>query len=141
MDIETLVWSIAASLPHPYAYKNGLTKSVLTCSLTNLLQSSSQSSRSVWNSIFSAPVYHSTCVAVDGELLAVKGISEQHKTTSVVCKYNPITDSWDLISNIPTARSVCLVAVLPANEMMVLGGGTDGVVYTDCVEIVNIQFL
>ena len=120
MDIQTLVWSTAASLPHPYSHasaaicgdqlymlgginKDGRTKSVLTCSLTSLLQSRGQrSSRSVWNSISSAPAYHSTCVAVDGELLAVGGEDEQHKATSAVCKYVPTSDSWQLISNMPT---------------------------------------
>ena len=107
---------------------DGRTTSVLTCSLTNLLQSSSQtSSHSVWNSISDALVYRSTCVAVDGELLAVGGENRRYKTTSAVCKYNPTADSWDLISNMPTARRDCLVAVLPSDEMMVVGGLCDTV--------------
>ena len=140
MDIQTLVWSTAASLPHPYSSasaaicgdqlymlggsnRDGSTKSVLTCSLTSLIQSRSEtSSHLVWNSISDAPVYHSTCVAVDGELLVVGGWGEQFTATSVVCKYEPTTDSWLHISNMPTGRSRCLVAILPTNEMMVVGG-------------------
>ena len=144
MDIETLVWSTAASLPHPYTSasaaicgghlymlggvdKDGRTKSVLTCSLTNLLQSSSQtSSHSVWNSVSDVPVYQSTCVAVNRELLAVGGWDRNPypMDTSAVYMYNPTTDSWDIISNMPSgsARHDCLVAVLPTNEMMVVGG-------------------
>ena len=35
----------------------------------------------------------------------------------------PISDKvpWDLITNMPTARYDCLVAVLPTKEMMVVG--------------------
>ena len=151
IDIETLVWSTAASLPHPYSSasaaicgdqlymlggaKDGYTKSVLTCSLTNLLQSHRShsvwkkffevpvtSSHSVWKRISDAPVYRSTCVAVDGELLAVGGENEREKATSAVYKYEPATDSWLHISNMPTGRYHCLVAVLPTNEMIVVGG-------------------
>ena len=139
LDIQALVWSTAASLPHPYSWasaticedqlymlggfdKDG-TKSVLTCSLTKLLRSCSEiSPSSVWQRIADVPVYRSTCAAVNGELLAVGGVDTKDKTTSAVHKYNRTTDSWDIISNMPTARYRCLVVVLPTNEVMVVGG-------------------
>ena len=143
MDIQTLVWSTAASLPHPYSSvsaaicgdqlymlggydKGSRTKSVLTCSLTSLLQSHSEtSSHSVWKRVSDVPVYRSTCVAVDGELLAVGGEGLLNfMTTSAVYKYEPTSNSWDLISNMLTSRYHCLVAVLPTSEMMVVGGST-----------------
>ena len=89
MDTKTRVWSIVASLPHPYSRASGTIcgdqlymlggnddkgkmKSVLTCSLTELLQSSSSSSSSIlWHRVADAPAYWSTCAAVNGELLAV----------------------------------------------------------------------
>ena len=156
MDIQTLVWSTAASLPHPYSSalaaicgdqlymlggddNDGRTKSVLTCSLTSLLRSRCDtSSHSVWNSISDAPAYWSTCVAVDGKLLAVGGQDEQHKATSAVYKYDPTADSWMLISNMPTARYNPLVAVLPTNALMVVGGLTTELSSTNKVEIANI---
>ena len=144
MNIETLVWSTAASLPHPYSWasaticgdhlymlggldKNGDgIKSVLTCSVTELLQSRSETlSDSVWHRITDVPMYCSTCAAVNGELVAVGGQdAEGMMIISSVYKYNTTTDSWDIISNMPTARSFSLVAVLPTNEMMVVGGFT-----------------
>ena len=157
MDIQTLVWSTAASLPYPYSKasaticgdrlymlggfdKNGPSKSVLTCSLTELLQSCSEASPDpVWHRIADVPVYHSTCAAVNGELVAVGGEDAKHGITSAVHKYNPTTDSWDIISNMPTARYCCLVAVFPTDEMMVVGGYTSTNIYssTDKVEIAN----
>ena len=148
MDIQTLVWSTSASLPYPYTWasaticgdqlymlggfnkKGDNTKSVLTCSLTKLLHSSSNSS--MWYRITDVPVYHCTCAVVNGELVAVGGEDAESKTTSAIHKYNPASDSWDIISNMPTARAYCLVAVLPPKEVMVLGG------YTDKVEIASI---
>ena len=155
MDTKTLVWSTVASLPHPYCLASatifgdhlymlggvddkGKTKSVLTCSLTELLQSSSSSS-SVWHRVADAPAYLSTCAAVNGQLLAVGGCEEGHKVTAAIHKYNPTTNSWDHISNMPTARDYCLVAVLPTNEMMAVGGRISYMLNTDKVDIASIN--
>ena len=141
MYTKSLVWLTVASLPHPYCIASGTicgdrlymlggwddkgsTKAVLTCSLTELLRSSSSSS-SIWHRVTDAPAYHSTCVAVNGELLAVGGCDEDKKPTTAIHKYNPTTNSWDLISNMLIARYECLVAVLPNNELMVVGGTND----------------
>ena len=152
MDTKTLVWSTLASLPHPFAsgmtcgdqlYMLGelddkvITKSVLTCSLTELLQSSSSSSPSVWHRVADAPAYCSTCAAVNGELLAVGGCDKDFKPTSAIHQYNPTTNSWDLISNMPTARYRSLVAVLPTSEMLVVGGMIDQR-HHDIAEVANI---
>ena len=136
MDTKSLVWSTVASLPHPYKRTSATicgdqlymlggfddkyaTKSMLTCSLTELLRSSSSS---IWNRVADAPAYLSASVAVNGELLVVGGRDRRRNCTSAIHMYNPTTDSWDLISNMPTARWLSLVAVLPNNEMMVVGG-------------------
>ena len=146
MDTRALVWSTVASLPQPYYFASvtisrdqlymlggwddkGKTKSVLTCSLTELLQSSSSSS-SIWHRVADAPAYWSTCAAVNGELLAVGGCDKDVKPSSAIHKYNPSTNSWDLISNMPTARWYSLVAVLPTNEMMVVGGDIPHYLFT-----------
>ena len=151
MDIEILVWSTVASLLHPYTGASGticgdrifmlggfddkyMTKSVLTCSLTELLQASSSSS-SVWHRVTDTPACRSTCVAVNGELLAVGGCDKDYKPTAAIHKYNPTTNSWDLISNMPTARYRSLVAVLPTNEIKVIGGRDQ-----DTVEIASIIY-
>jgi hypothetical protein len=156
MNTKSLVWSTVASLPHPYLSAsgiicgdqfymlggfddNGMTKSVLTCSLTELLQSSPLSpSLSIWHRVADVPAYHSTCAAVNGELLAVGGCDEDRKPTPAIHKCNATTNSWDLISNMPTARYYNLVAVLPTYEMMVIGG-SNNVMYsdTDKVEIAS----
>ena len=107
LDIDTLVWSTVASLPYPYAwtsatifggglymlggFKEGdaMSKSVLTCSLTMLLQSCSETSPdSVWQRTADIPVYSSTRAAVNGELEAVGGRDAEGTTKSAVYKYN-----------------------------------------------------
>ena len=155
MDTKTLVWSTVASLPHPYDYISAticgdhlymlggnddkdMTKSVLTCSLTELLQSSSSSS--VWHRVADAPAYWSTCASVNGQLLAVGGCDEGRKATAAIHKYNRRTNTWDHFSGMPTARYWCLVAVLPINETMVVGGGISPDNITVKVEIATCSF-
>ena len=53
-----------------------------------------------------------------GQLLAVGSY------TTVIHQYNPATNSWEVISHMPTARCNTLVAVLPGNKLMVVGGHT-----------------
>ena len=153
MDTKTLVWSTVASLPHPYKLPSaticgdhlymlggyddkGKTKSVLTCSLTELLQSSSSSS-SVWYRVADAPAYLSTCAAVNGQLLAVGGCDEYLHNIAAIQQYDPRTNSWDHISDIETARFSCHVAVFPTNEVMVVGGWISICSNTDEVDIAS----
>ena len=154
MDTKALVWSAVASLPYPCIRSSGticgdrfymlggennirMTKSVLTCSLTELLRSSSSSSlSSIWHRVADVPAYYSTCAAVNGELLAVGGCDKSEEPRDAINKYNQTTNSWDLISSMSTARFDCLVAVLPTNEMMVVGGN-DGKRRLNKIEMAN----
>ena len=156
MDTRALVWSTVASLPHPYADTSSVicgdhlymlggwddketTKSVLTCSLTELLQSSSSSSSPVWHRVDDSPAYFSTGVAVNGELLVVGGRDKKDKATTAVHKYTPATNSWSFISDMPTARWRCPVAVLPTSELMVVGGRKDRVIDVNNIEIATVE--
>ena len=149
MDTETLVWSTVAGLPHPYTeasvsicgdqlYMLGgyddkdRTKSVITCSVTDLLLSS-LASLSVWHRVADAPAYHSTCATINGELLAVGGYNETG--TNAIHMYNPSMNTWNLIGNMPTAACDCLVTILSTNEMLVVGGTIDAVTIADEAKI------
>ena len=140
MDIRTVEWSTVANLPYPLFEASaalcgndiyllggfddtGKTKSVLTCSLTVLLQHHKRSS-SVWSQIADVPTTRSTCATVNGCLLAVGGMDAQNRRASTVYEYSTTTGSWELISNMPTPQYNRLVAVLPTNEMIVVGGCT-----------------
>ena len=96
---------------------------------------------SVWDRIADVPVYCSTCVAVNGELVAVGGEDVDYKNKSAIYGYHSTTDSWDIINNMPTARRYPLVAVFQTNEVMVVGGFIDVLLQrTDKTEIVSIQY-
>ena len=153
LDIQTLVWSTVASLPHPYSSmsatvsgddlylaggldKDGETKSVLTCSLTELL-SSTRGALSVWYRAADVENSYSTCVAFDRELLAVGGCDKEGRDTNTIHKYKQAANSWELIGHLTTARNQCLVAVLSSKEVMVVGGNKQSSP-TDFIEIAEV---
>ena len=121
-----------------------ISKSVFTCSLAALLQScqpqslgaqlktlSLASGPKLWHQLADTPVTLSTCASLHGRLLAVGGKDSDDKVTTAIHMFNTTTNSWEVISHIATPRYRCLVAVLPHNELMVVGGG-------DSIEIASI---
>ena len=157
MNTETLQWSTASSLPFPLIYASATIcqdrvylmgyemsdapRSVLFCSVGDLLQS--QDTGTVWHQAADLPVHHSTCATLCGKLLAVGGKDDSKNHTTAIHQYFPVTNSWEVISHMYCGRSSPLVAVLPSNELMVVGGWSTrkgaGSQITDAVEIATIQ--
>ena len=113
-------------------------KSVFTCSLAALLRSCQPQSlgerlktlslarrHKVWHQLADTPVTLSTCVSLHGQLLAVGGKDSDDKETTAIFMYNITTNSWEVISHMATPRRQCSVAVLPHNELIVVGGLAD----------------
>ena len=168
LDTDTRQWSIASSLPHPFylatisicgerLYMLGGkdqthfgTYSVLSCSITELLQScqthplagklqtAPANKSTIWRQVADAPHYMSSCATLCGQLVAVGGRDKADKSTSAIAVYNETTDSWEAMGDKPTVRSWALVAILNG-KMMVVGGDIGGFDYTrsetDVVEI------
>ena len=169
MDTETLQWSTASSLPFALLYASATIcqdriyllgydfsnepRSVLACSMADLLQSCRPQSpgarletltlQEVWHRVADLPVHLSSCATLCRQLLAV-GVHDDNSYTTAIHQYNPATNSWEVISHMPTARYDTLVAVLPGNKLIVVGGyiRTSGALFgsrTDIVEIAAVQ--
>jgi hypothetical protein len=150
LNLETSRWSTAVDLPESLVccsaavhgdqlYVLGDDKSVYTCSVSALLQTCTQkssleertsalslsnSSIGVWSKLPDLPVIGSTCVTFCGQLLAVGGRDSDLNPTTAVYMYSQATNSWNVISHMTTARWHCFAAVLPNNQLMVVGGQT-----------------
>ncbi len=90
---------------------------------------------SLWHRGADTPAYLSTCVTLDGELVAVGGCDSDWNPTDAVYTYDPRTDSWNVISHMNTARWRCLAAVLPGDRLMVVGGFTTTSWGSECAEV------
>ena len=171
MDTETLQWSTASSLPFALRYasaaicqdrfyllgydRSSEPRSVLACSMADLQQSCQPQSlgarletltlQEVWHQVADLPVCLSSCATLCGQLLAVGGCDDKFVNYSTAIRqYNPATNSWKVISHMPTARYDTLVAVLPGNKLMVVGGNirTSGALFgtrTDIVELATLE--
>ena len=144
MTIATKQWTTAQSLPHPFGVISGTicgdqlylgggvigvgeqSKSVLTCSLTDLLPPQSLLSLAtkpgVWQEIMNLPVTGSTLTTLSGHLLAIGGRSDSHGPTADVHRYNHQTNSWHVITKMKNKRSRPLSVVLPEEQLLVVGG-------------------
>jgi len=141
MNTETRHWTKVRSLPHPFidawltvcgnhVYMLGgnirktPSKFVFSCSLSDLEDQSGK-----WDTLPKVPVYNATCAVVRGQLLAVGGkqsLEEGEKNCPVIYAYNPTEKSWAIKCNMKIARSFCLVAALPNDRLMVVGGFVQG---------------
>ena len=133
-------------------WSGGPIKSVYTCTLTDLFLScrsrslgerlarslslTSPARSNVWNKVADLPVTQSTCVTLHGRLLAIGGCDSKYTPTSDVRIYHPTSNTWEVISKMIISRWCCFAAVLPTNELMVVGGCTTSAFsVTDSVEI------
>ena len=60
-------------------------------------------------------------MTVHGQLVAIGGRDSGGDATTAVHMYDPVTDSWKVISHMLTPRIKCFAAVLPDNKLMVVG--------------------
>ena len=72
-------------------------------------------------------------MTLHGRLLTIGGV-DSYKLSTAVHMYQPTTDSWEVISHMTTPRYDCLAAVLPDNQLMIVGGWTTGDMPSDSVE-------
>ena len=122
-------------------------KSAYTCSLNALLQSCNPlslkrrlarsltlSQVNLWRAVTDIPAIDSAYVSLQGQLLAVGGKDSDGKLIATIHMYSPSSNSWEAISQMATPRNFCYAAVLPNDQLIVMGGwiGRDK---TDAVEI------
>ena len=154
MDINTKQWTTASSLPEKLRslsgifcgdslyLAGGISGYVFTCSLLDLWQPKTLRSRlrrtlsrsNVWKKIGSLPVRGSTLASFGGNLLAIGGKDDSLNPTTDVYRYDSHTDSWHVISQMKNKRSRCLAVTIPEDQLIVVGGHTQGRYTTDSVE-------
>ena len=135
LNTKTLQWSTANSLPETVCFPQMTTcggclyladddSNVFLCSVEDLLKSTNSSDGdSVWTRLASIPVEEdSTLATLRGRVLAIGGMDDDDGVTGAIHCYDVATNSWSVIGEIPTPRYQVLAAVLPSNELVVVGG-------------------
>ena len=141
MNMETMEWFVASSLPQAVRYPqmtlNGDmlflcndNSSTFYCSLNELLikscrpnSTSTSDSSPVWTRGANIPVHLGPgLTTLRGQVLAIGGNTACGVSTGDVHCYDRATDSWSVIGRIPTPRSRVLAVVLPGDQVVVVGG-------------------
>ena len=123
-------------------------KSVFSCSLPALLLSCQQQSLiarlksfsladgfKVWHQLADTPFAHSPCASLHRQLLIVGGRDSNDESKTAIHTYNTVSNTWEVISHMVTPRHQSLVAVLPHNQLVVVGSYTLDEIGIDSVEI------
>ena len=130
LNTETLQWSTASGLPEAMDYPQMTTcdghfyladddSNVYSCPVEDLLKSNS----SVWTRLASIPTPQwSTLATLRGHVLAIGGVDGVGNPTGAIWCYDVATNSWSVIGEMPTPGYRVLTAVLPSNELVVVGG-------------------
>ena len=148
LNSETKQWSTAADLPQPVSHAPAavcgdqiyvMGKAMYTCSVQALMMSIRNSGSRVWKEVAAPPVTETTCVSIHGRLLAIGGTDSYETPTLAIHMYNPTTDSWEVISHMGTPRKSCIAAILPNNQLIVVGGYITTFGTTDSVEFASVE--
>ena len=91
----------------------------------------------MWQKTADIPVAQSTVITLYAQLLAVGGRDSDSKSTAAIYMYDPVKNSWTVISYTALPRYQSLVAVLPGDKLMVVGGFS--IFATDVVEIATLS--
>lgn len=147
LNIETLQWSAASSLPETVLYPQMVAcdgcfyisndkGNVFSCSEEDLLESTNCSDGgSVWTRLASIPTpQYSSLTTHRGQVLAIGGEDGDDNPTGAIHCYDKATNSWSTIGEVPTPRYNVLTAVLPSDKLVVVGGVMAGS-YCSLIEI------
>ena len=165
LTLYNMQWARACQLLHPfymacgslcggqlylaggYMAQDVKSKSVLTCSLMDLLHSSpsletgvsalsvSDRGHQLWRETGQLPYTKCTLAAQRGRLLAVGGKDDQGQANPGIFTYNPSSETWTHISNLATPRNQCFALSLPGDAIYIIGG--DPKIYS--IEIMTVM--
>ena len=148
-NATTTVWGETICLVGGRSHNDDPTKSVFVCPLnafSALLQPqiisakrktlSQAGNHTVWSTIADLPVEGSTCLTLNGQLLAVGGCEPESKMpTNNIFLFNNAKQSWDVVGHIPTPRYQCLLTVLSYSNQLIVMVDTE----TDNIEIATVD--
>ena len=137
LNLHTLQWALASRSPEAlkypsvtlcgeHVYLSG-NEVMFSCSVEELVKSCKPAAThrhagdSVWTRLPDIPTYYHTLATLRGRVLTIGGRDGDTTTGAIHC-YNRSTNSWSAIGEMPTPRHFTLVAVLPSNELVVVGG-------------------
>ena len=151
-NTSTNQWLATSSLPTPcgvltsaivdnYGYLVMNSKEVFRVSLPDIVSQtvdqSTSKSPALWCRLPDTPLSYSTAISLRGYLLAVGG-SHDNCTRTDIYLYQPESEQWTKVGDLPNAREYCSCVVLPSGELLVAGGRESSVQLTSRVDVASV---
>ena len=114
----------------------GSLTTTLVVSLPDLVSTDSANTAKSWRTLHAPPLERSAAITLHGALLAIGGChgNDRSKLTAIHV-YQPATNNWKQVGELPTARSECGCTLLPSGELLVAGGYDRNVELTTRVDV------
>ena len=114
-----------------------LTTASLVVSLPDITWSSVHSTttnRSVqWHTLPAPPLKRSAAISLCGSVLAIGGLHGIESSTAIHV-YQPATNNWNMIGDLPCPRSSCTCTLLSSGHILVAGGYDGNGMHTNRVD-------
>ena len=153
LNTSTNQWLAASSLPTPctlltsaivddHGYVVTSSKQVYRVSLPDIVsqtvdQSTASKSPALWRRLPDTPLSHSTAISLRGYLIAVGGRHDNLTTRTDIHLYQPESEQWTKVGDLPNTREYCSCVVLPSGELLV-AGGQESYVRTSRVDVASV---
>ena len=154
-NTSTNQWLAASSLPTPcdlltsaivdnYGYLVTDSKQVFRVSLPDIVSQtvdqSTSKSPTLWCRLPDTPLKYSTAISLRGYLLAVGGSHDNRTRRTDIHLYQPESEQWTKVGDLPNARCYCSCVVLPSGELLVAGGRESSVLCSSRVDVASDLF-
>ena len=152
-NTSTNQWLAASSLPTLCRFMTSATiknlgyfvtarKQVYRVSLPDIVsqtvdQSTASKSPALWRCLPDTPLENSTAISLRGYLIAVGG-RHDNRTRTDIHLYQPESEQWTKVGDLPNARKYCSCVVLPSGELLVAGGRDKSSVLTRRVDVASV---
>ena len=85
-------------------------------------KASSRTDRQIWKEILGLQLKYSTPLSISGSLLALGGLDKDGKVVTAIHLYQPDTEEWVKVGDLPSSRYNCTCAMTTDREVLVAGG-------------------
>ena len=154
LNTSTNQWLAASSLPTPcgsltsaivddHGYVVTESKQVYRVSLPDIVsqtvdQSTASKSPALWRRLPDTPLRYSTAISLRGYLIAVGGRHDNLTSSTDIHLYQPESEQWTKVGDLPNTRYYCSCVVLPSGELLVAGGREKSYVRTSRVDVASV---
>ena len=137
LNTSTNQWLASSSLPTPcslltsaivdnHGYIVTSSKQVFRVSLPDIVsqtvdQCTPSKSPTLWRRLPDTPLSCSVAISLHGYLIAVGG-RHDNRTRTDIHLYQPESEQWTKVGDLPNTREYCSCVVLPSGELLVAGG-------------------